>query len=453
MGPGKNRSINAAPVRRQSACSYATRSPVSFVMRDCASNTARMQDTRRAARILGPVEPIRIDRVITRLNIGGPSQHAIILTGALNDERFSSRLICGRVGPGEGDMTPEALARRLPVTQLPVLRNHGGMIGALMTVWALYREFRRSRPQIVHLHQFMARLLGALAARAAGVPHVVQTYHGTLLQRYFAPPRAAVFTALERCLGRWLVHHTITVSDAVRQELLDRRIVDPRRVTVIPLGLVLAPFLEAPRHAGPLRQSLGIPSDAVVLGFVGRLVPIKAAHHFLEAVTVVVRTVRRPVYAVVVGDGPERSRLEEQAHLAGVADRVFFLGWRRDLAHIYGDIDTLVVTSLNEGTPVAIIEAMAARRAVVATRVGGVPDVIRDGHNGLLVEPGDPEGLAAAVRRVIEGDALREQLASAAQASVYPRYDAATLCAAMRRYYLRLTEKREPRAEYLEGRD
>ena len=111
------------------------------------------------------------------------------------------------------------------------------------------------------------------------------------------------------------------------------------------------------------------------------------------------------------------------------------------------------MTSLNEGTPVAIIEAMASRRAVVATRVGGVPDVIRDGHTGLLVEPSDPEGLAAAVRRVLEDDALREKLASAAQASVYPRYDAATLCATMRRYYLHLTEKGKPQAEYLEGRD
>ena len=118
-------------------------------MRGCASNTARMQDTRRAARILGPVEPIRIDRVITRLNIGGPSQHAIILTGALNDERFSSRLICGRVGPGEGDMTPEALARRLPVTQLPVLRNHGGMIVAR------YRDVRQVMMNLLQILLFV----------------------------------------------------------------------------------------------------------------------------------------------------------------------------------------------------------------------------------------------------------------------------------------------------------
>jgi glycosyltransferase involved in cell wall biosynthesis len=381
------------------------------------------------------MEPIRIDRVITRLNIGGPSQHVIILTDALNDERFRSRLICGRVGPGEGDMTPEALAQGLSVTQLPALCNYGGMVDAVKTVWALYREFRGSRPQIVHLHQFMARLLGALAARAAGVPHIVQTYHGTLFQQYFASPRTAAITVLERCLGRWLVHHTIAVSGTVRQELLDRRVVDPRRVTVIPLGLVLAPFLEAPRHAGPLRKLLGIPPGAMVLGFVGRLVPIKAAHHFLQAATEVARTAQRSVYAVIVGDGPERSRLEGQASQAGIADRVFFLGWRRDLARIYGDIDVLVVSSLNEGTPVAIIEAMAARRAVVATRVGGVPDVVRDGQTGLLVEPGDPKGLAAAVQRVFEDDALRERLASAAQEWVYPRYDAATLSTAMKRYY------------------
>jgi glycosyltransferase involved in cell wall biosynthesis len=394
------------------------------------------------------VARIRIVRVITRLNVGGPSHHAIILTEALNDDRFHSRLICGSVSPGEGDMTPEAVARGLPITLISTLRNRGGVLDTIKTVWALYKEFKASRPQIVHLHQLKARALGALAARAAGVPHIVQTYHGTLFQQYYAPPLTAALVTAERCLGRWLVHHTIAVSEAVRRELVDRQIVTPRRVTVIPLGVVLAPFLKAPRHAGPLRQSLGIPPDARVLGFVGRLVPIKAAHHFLQAVTEVVRTVRGPVYAVIVGDGPERSRLEGQAHQANVADRVFFLGWRRDLARICGDIDVLVVSSLNEGTPVVIIEAMAARSAVVATRVGGVPDVVRDGQTGLLVEPGDPKGLAAAVRRVLEDDALREQLASTAQASVYPRYDAATLSAAMRQYYLHVIGRHEPQAEY-----
>jgi glycosyltransferase involved in cell wall biosynthesis len=383
----------------------------------------------------GPLT-VRIVRVITRLNIGGPSQHAIILTEALNDERFRSRLICGSVSPGEGDMTPEALARRLPVTQISILHNHGGLIDTIRSAWALYKEFKTSPPQIVHLHQLKARALGALAARAAGVPCIVQTYHGTLLQRYYAPLFSAALVVVERCLGRWLVHHTIAVSEAVRRELTDRGIVAPHRITIIPLGLALTPFLDASQYTGAIRRPLGIPLDAVVIGFVGRLVPIKAAHHFLQAATEVVRTSRRPVYAVIVGDGPERPRLEEQALQAGLTGRVFFLGWRRDLAQICGDIDVLVVSSLNEGTPVAILEAMAARRAVVATRVGGIPDVVRDGQTGLLVEPNDPPGLAAAVRRVVEDDALRAQLASAAQGWVYPRYDETTLSAAMKRYYL-----------------
>jgi glycosyltransferase involved in cell wall biosynthesis len=394
----------------------------------------------------GATSLIRIVRVITRLNIGGPSQHAIILGEALNDQRFHSSLICGSVSPGEGDMTPEARAQGLSVTQIPALRNHGGMIDAVKTVWALYGELRVSRPQIVHLHQFKARLLGALAARAAGVPHIVQTHHGTVLQGYFALPRAAAVAALERCLGRWLVHHTIAVSGAVSRELLDRRIVAPQRITVIPIGLKLAPFLEAPRHAGALRQELGIPLDAMVIGFVGRLVPIKAAHHFLEAVADIVRTAHRSVYAIVVGDGPQRPSLERQVREWAIGDRILFLGWRRDLARVYGDIDVLALSSLNEGTPVVIIEAMAARRAIVATRVGGVPDVVEDGRTGLLVEPNSPQRLAAALRRMIEHDALRQQFAAAAQAWVYPRFDASTLCAAMKRYYLEIVrEPGEPR--------
>jgi len=384
------------------------------------------------------VEPIRIVRVITRLNIGGPTNQAMILTEALNDAEFRACLLCGSVSPGEGDMTPEALAKGLPITRIPAMRNTGGVIDAVKTVWALYKEFCTRRPQIVHLHQLKARAFGAVAARAAGVPHVVQTYHGTLFQGYYSPMLAAALVLAERCLGRWVVHHSIAISEAVRRELLDRRIVTPRRIAVIPLGLVLAPLLEASRHAGALRRELGIPSDAMLIGFVGRLVPIKAAHHFLTAAAEVVKTAHRPVYAVVVGDGPQRPQLEQQVREMAVADRIFFLGWRRDLARVYGDIDVLALSSLNEGTPVAIIEAMAARRAIVATRVGGVPDVVEDGRTGLLVEPDSPQPLAAALRRVVEHDDLREQLAAAAQASVYPRYDATTLCAAMRQYYLDL---------------
>jgi glycosyltransferase involved in cell wall biosynthesis len=409
---------------------------VSWYERKSTASTRTLKDTRGAARILGPVEPIRIVRVITRLNIGGPTNQAVILTEALNGGEFRVCLLCGSVSPGEGDLTPEAVAKGLPITQIPALRNTGGVIDAVKTVWALYQAIRRCRPQIVHLHQLKARALGALAARAARVPHVVQTYHGTLFQRYYSPLFTAALVAGERCLGRWLVHHSIAISEAVRRELLERRIVTAQRISVVPLGLTLAPFLDASRHAGALRQELGLPPDAMLIGFVGRLVPIKAAHHFLQAVAEVVQTVHRPVYAVVVGDGPQRHQLEQQVREMAMADRISFLGWRRDLARVYGDIDLLALSSLNEGTPVAIIEAMAARRAIVATRVGGVPDLIEDGRTGLLVEPNSPGNLAAAMRRVIEHDELRAHLGAAAQASVYPRYDAATLCATMKQYYL-----------------
>ena len=387
------------------------------------------------------MEPIRIVRVITRLNIGGPTNQAVILTEALNGDGFRACLVCGLVSPGEGDVTPEAVAKGLPITQIPAMRNAGGAIDAVKTLWALYQAFRRCRPQIVHLHQLKARALGALAARAARVPHVVQTYHGTLFQRYYSPLFTAALVMGERCLGRWLVHHSIAISEAVRRELLDRRIVTARRITVIPVGLALAPFLDASQHAGALRQELGVPPGAMLIGFVGRLVPIKAAHHFLEAAAEVVRTARRPVYAVVVGDGPQRPQLEQQVRQMAMAGRISFLGWRRDLPRVYGDIDVLALSSLNEGTPVVIIEAMAAGRAVVATRVGGVPDVVKEG-TGLLVEPNSPQGLAAAMRLVIEDDDLRQQLAAAARAWVYPRYDATTLCAAMRRYYLDILRDR-----------
>ncbi|HLW47015.1 MAG TPA: glycosyltransferase family 4 protein [bacterium] len=385
-------------------------------------------------------ESIRIARVITRLNIGGPSRHVMTLTSALNDGRFRSRLICGIPTPNEGDLTAEARAGGYPLVQIRALRNDAGLIAALATMQTLYREFRTMRPHIVHLHQFKARFLGALAARAAGVPHVVQTYHGTLLQGYFLPPLATAVTLLERLLGRWLVHHTIAISPEVCRQLVERGMVDPHRITVIRLGLSLTPLLTPPESGDAFRREIDIPTDALLIGFVGRLAPIKGADLFLEAAEELIRTMERPVYAVIVGDGPERQHLEAQARRAAIDSRIIFTGWRRDLRAVYWGIDVLAVTSRSEGTPVVAMEAMAARRAVVATRVGGIPDIIQDGRTGLLIEPGNPQRLAAALQQVLEDVALRQRLGLAAQQSVYPAYDETTLCRAMREYYARLLE-------------
>ena len=178
-----------------------------------------------------------------------------------------------------------------------------------------------------------------------------------------------------------------------------------------------------------------------LVGIVGRLFPIKNHHLFLEAAARL-RASTPEVRFVVVGDGPLRPRLEERARQPDLAGRVIFTGWRHDLSKIYADLDVLVVSSINEGTPVSAIEAMAAGCAVVATRVGGLPDLIDDGRTGVLVTPGDPTALASAIARQLTDQTDSERMRSAARTDVRERFMASRLVADLQRLYLDLLTRK-----------
>jgi glycosyltransferase involved in cell wall biosynthesis len=226
------------------------------------------------------------------------------------------------------------------------------------------------------------------------VPVIVHTYHGHALTGYFGGLKAAIFLRIEALLGR-LTDVLVTVSEAVKQDLVALGVAPAAQIRVIPLGLDLERLAGAlPR--GSLRSEAAFPDDAPLVGIVGRLVAIKDLPTFLRA-AVRVREVRPEVRFSVVGDGEEREATERLTRELGLASAVFFHGWRRDMAAVYGDLDLVVNCSLNEGTPVALIEALAAARPVVATAVGGTPDLLGGGSRGILVPPGDPQELASAM--------------------------------------------------------
>jgi glycosyltransferase involved in cell wall biosynthesis len=212
------------------------------------------------------------------------------------------------------------------------------------------------------------------------------------------------------------------VSANVRRELLARGIGTAERLRVLPLGLELDRFVAADAHRGDLRRELGVKSDTPLTGIVARLVPIKAHETFVAMATLLAR--RTDGHFVVVGDGERRAELERLARQTGLNGRMHFLGWRADLERIYADLDVVVLTSRNEGSPVALIEAMAAGRPVVATLVGGVPDVVQDGVSGILVGVGDAEGLASAVEQLIKDPARRRIMGETGRQRVQQVYSA-----------------------------
>lgn len=385
-------------------------------------------------------EKLRVLRAITRLNIGGPAIHAILLTRGLQNEKFSSILVTGLEGPHEGSMRD--LASKHGVTPL-VLRELGREVSPLndlRAMLAMYRLIRRGRPHIVHTHMAKAGTAGRVAARLARVPIVVHTFHGHTFHSYWGPVKSAVFLQIERTLGA-MTDRVIAVGDAQKVDIASYGVAPLSKIQTIPLGLEIESLLEADQHRGRLRAELGVGSDSPLIGIVARLVPIKAHEVFLEAASII-RAASPESTFLIIGDGERRAELEALARQLGVADATRFLGWRDDMREVYADLDVVTLCSNNEGSPVALIEALAAARPVVSTRVGGVPNVVHDGESGLLVPPRDPGALAEGVITLLRDPARAAQLGLAGRKAVFPKHASTRLVLDVERLYLDLAREK-----------
>ena len=398
-----------------------------------------------SALVIRPGERIRVLRIIARLNVGGPALHVSLLTSMLDPSRFESRLVTGSENPGEGSMLYYAESRGVTPVVVPDMLGQAalrpGDVKALRQILAVIRDFR---PHIVHTHTAKAGLLGRAAARLGGVPIVVHTYHGHVLSGYYGPVMNQALRRMEQALA-WATDRLVAVSGQVRDDLVRFGVARRDRIAVIPLGLDLAPFLEADRLRGEFRAELGLPAGAPLVGIVGRIFPIKNHRLFIDAAARVAAT-RGDARFVVVGDGSLRPEIEKRAIERGIGGRVIFTGWRQNLARICADLDLLVVSSDNEGTPVSAIEAMAAGRPVVATRVGGLVDLIEESRTGRLVPPRDPAALAQAIGSLLDDPAARAAMGEAARRSAGERFRAERLVADVERLYDDLLAQRAPGA-------
>jgi glycosyltransferase involved in cell wall biosynthesis len=244
----------------------------------------------------------------------------------------------------------------------------------------------------------------------------------------------------------------IAVSEQVKQDLVAYGVAPAAKIQMVPLGLELDGFLNASAAPGMFRRELALNGGERLVGIVGRLFPIKNHRLFLEAAALVVQQ-EPSVRFVIIGDGVLRPELERQVQALGIPERVIFTGWRRDLPPIYADLDVLAVTSKNEGTPVSAIEAMAAGCPVVATRVGGLPDLIRDGETGCLVPPGDVQAVATAILRLVRDPETSRRLGQTAQAMARERFALPRLIGDLERLYLELwARKGAARRPFAAGR-
>lgn len=369
--------------------------------------------------------PIRVARIITRLNIGGPARHVAALAG-LDGQGFATTLITGAEGEREGSLRELAAEAGLSPQLCPGLGRRIAPLRDARALLELTRRLRACRPHIVHTHTAKAGALGRLAARLAGVPHVVHTFHGHVFEGYFSKEVSEIVRITERALS-CLTSRVIAISPLLARDLTQRFKVCPKsKVRCIPLGLDLEPFADLSDRRGVLRRELKIPEDAPLMGWVGRVAAIKRPLFMLRAFERVLAT-RNDAHLLFVGDGPLLPEMTRAIAARGLERRVHTLGFRKDLRTIYADLDVFCLTSANEGTPVALIEALSAGLPAVATRVGGVPDVTR-GSGALLVDSHSSTRFGDAVLRWLEASPAQRRLDGELGRAVTSRFRVDALC-------------------------
>jgi len=321
---------------------------------------------------------IKILRIITRLNIGGPAIHVSLLTQGLDPIQFESILIAGQVSPFEGDMSYFSDTIGVKPIIIPILRREINLLRDIKCLFHLVRILGREKPDIVHTHTAKAGALGRIAVFIYNLTRkkkifLVHTFHGHTFSGYFSEIMSLMFVWAERLLAA-MTDTIIAICKSQANELIGRYHIAPAsKIKTVRLGFDLESFGENDRPKGEFRKSLGIDSETILIGIIGRLVAIKNHKMLFDAARIFLdQNPEIRVKFVVIGDGELREELIGYCQQDGLSDDVLFCGWERDLPTVYADLDILALTSVNEGTPVSMIEAMASSVPVISTDAGGV---------------------------------------------------------------------------------
>ena len=360
---------------------------------------------------------IKVAHVVTRLDLGGAQQNTLYTVRRLDPARFDALLVCGEGGFFDAEVRADRGVRAVfldsLVREVSPLRD----LLALLELWSL---FQRERPDVVHTHSSKAGILARVAAALAGVPVVVHTFHGFGFHDRQHPIVKGAYVLLERFCARFTTR-LVYVSRA-NAEYAERHGLGPAdAATIIRSGVKLSDF-PAAADADRLKMSAGIGRHKLVVVSIGNLKPQKNAGDFVAAAAKAAAKVPEARF-VFIGDGPQRPALQAKAFALGAGDKILFLGWRRDGAQWLAAADAFALTSLWEGLPRALVEAMKTGLPSVCYATDGVVDLLRDGENGFLVAPGDVDAFAGRLVALLTDPALRRRLGAAAAASIGPEFD------------------------------
>jgi glycosyltransferase involved in cell wall biosynthesis len=395
----------------------------------------------------------RVLRILNRLIIGGPLLNAAYLTRYMSPE-FETLLVVGEKETHEkeaGFFTEELGIQPMYIPEMGRSIHLRKDYLSYRRIKSIIRDFK---PDIVHTHAAKPGAVGRLAAAGMKVPVIVHTYHGHVFHSYFSNIKTKFFLNIERYLAK-KSDAIIAISNQQLKELsVDFTIAPAEKFKIIPLGLDLEIFQqETGAKRKKFRDEFGVQDDEVVITITGRLVPVKNHILFLEGIAYVLENTTKKIKAFIVGDGETRNALEEKARKLGISfskeknmqhlHPLVFTSWRHDMDVINAGSDIIALTSLNEGTPVSLIEAQAAGKPVVSTRVGGISDVVAEGETGLLSDCNDKEAFCRNLLNLAEDEELRSKLGNHSTDAIIKKFSYRRLVDDMARLYYELLEKKQ----------
>ncbi|RZB30144.1 MAG: hypothetical protein SRB1_02424 [Desulfobacteraceae bacterium Eth-SRB1] len=363
------------------------------------------------------MEKIKVAHIITRLDKGGSAENTLLTVRGLGREMYDIILVRGlsvesNMAEDEAraveEIVREAKREGISIITIPSLIRRIHPFYDLKTFFALIKILRHERPDIVHTHTSKAGILGRWAAFFARVPVIIHTPHGHVFWGYSGRCRTSFYIVLER-LTACITDKIIALTEQEKKDHLHFRIASEDKFSVVHSGVDLDRFSNTSVDSAAMKRRLGIPEGNLVVDTAGRLTHVKGHRYLIEAAGKIVSS-RPDTTFVFLGDGELSDELKNMTSRLGIEENVKFLGWRPDVAEVMSIFDIFVLPSLNEGMGRVLVEAMALGKPIVASNIGGIPDLVVDGENGYLVPVGDVDALAARIKELLDDPGKREEM-------------------------------------------
>jgi glycosyltransferase involved in cell wall biosynthesis len=391
---------------------------------------------------------IKIIRVFNRFILGGPSLNVSFLTKFLSP-KFQTKLIIGSKDTDEQEAVELIKRYGIEYTEVTEMKRAINLFEDLKAYKKVKQLIKENKPSIVHTHASKPGAIGRMAASSCNVPIILHTYHGHIFHSYFGLLRTTIYIKIEQFLARKSTK-VIAISEQQKMELANiYKICDASKIVVIPLGLDLDSFYkdQAEKRIA-FRAKYQIADDEVVIGIIGRLVSIKNHTLFVNAIAEVLKKTTNKIKVIIVGDGDERNHIITLLSKLNIAHNYYpddkdcktvtLTSWLTSMDEVYAGLDIVALSSLNEGTPVSLIEAQAACKPIVTTNVGGVVDVVLENKTAFITSSNEVAPFANALLQLTESKELREAMGKEGYGHVKDKFDKSRLVNDMENLYQKL---------------